>query len=332
MSKTAFGNRTRVALCVLAALTIPWSSLQASRSIEERRPADPRGEVEVINLAGSVEVDGWDRNEVEVSGTAGPSVDSVEVSVAGKRTSIRVVSRAGQSWGSDSDAKLIVHVPAASAVTANLVSADFKVTGVAGDIKVQTVSGGLKGEAGGDVRASTVSGEVRLTARAAKNIEVKTISGDVQLTGGGGEVEVTTVSGNATLTLTDVNRARFKTVSGDISAVLSLAADGQIEGESVSGDLGVNFAAEPAAEVDVQSFSGNIKSCFGPKPVESQYGPGSRLQFTLGEGRGRVRIATKSGDVRLCTKNKQAAGLRPPVHALTVARIGGTRWVLPYVF
>ena len=62
---------------------------------------------------------------------------------------------------------------------ATLVSADFKVAGVSGDLKLQTVSGQLSGDAGGDVRAGTVSGDVRLTARAAKIIEVKTISGDI---------------------------------------------------------------------------------------------------------------------------------------------------------
>ncbi len=77
---------------------------------------------------------------------------------------------------------------------------------------------------------------------------------------------------------------------------------GRIESESVSGDVTLKFAAMPAAEFDVQTFSGDIKNCFGPKPMESRYGPGSRLQFMNGEGHAHVRINTKSGDVRLCVK------------------------------
>jgi DUF4097 and DUF4098 domain-containing protein YvlB len=338
MSKAQSKIRSGGAICALASVIIPWSLVHAGRAIQERRAADPQGEVEIVNVAGSVEVAGWDRSEVEVSGTAGSDVERVDVTSAGNRTSIRVVPHSAHIWSLDGEARLIVHVPARSMVTATLVSADFKVQGVAGDLKVQTVSGSLKGEAGGDLRASTVSGEVRLAARAAKNIEVRTISGDVHLTGGGGEVVITTVSGNAKLELGEVTRARFKTVSGDISAALALAGDGLLEGESVSGDVGMNFATAPAAEFDVQSFSGGIKNCFGPKPAESHYGPGSRLQFTNGDGRGRVRINTKSGDVRLCVKDKDKAAAaamgnaRVRVSVLAVTQIGGVRWVVPYVF
>lgn len=318
----------RIAIGVLAALVVPWSLVHAGRSIEERRAADPQGEIEIVNVSGLIEVDGWDRSEVEVSGTAGDNVDRVDVTSAGNRTSIHVVSRPHRSWGSDGEARLVVHVPAKSAITATLVSADFKSTGVLGDLKLQAVSGNVSGNVGGDIRVATVSGDVQLTARAAKAIEVKTISGDIHLTGGGGEVDITTVSGTATMELADVTRARFKSVSGDLTAALALAPDGQIESESVSGDVSLKFASAPAAEFDVQSFSGDINNCFGPKPVEAHYGPGSRLEFKNGEGHAHVRINTKSGDVRLCAKgmsNKHES-------ALSLAQITRLPMVLPYVY
>jgi DUF4097 and DUF4098 domain-containing protein YvlB len=316
-------------LCALVAVLTPWTLVHAGKTIQELRAADPRGEVEIVNVSGLVEVSAWDRSEVEVRGTAGNSVDRVDVTGAGNRTSVHVVlSRAGRSWGTDNEAHLIVHVPAKSTVTATLVSADFKVTGVLGNIKVQTVSGNVSGDVGGDSYATAVSGDVRLTARAAKTIELKTISGDIQLTGGGGEVDVTTVSGNASVDLADVSRGRFKSVSGDVTAALSLMPDGQIDSESVSGDVGIQFAAPPAAEFDVQSFSGNIKNCFGPKAIESTYGPGSRLEFKNGEGHAHVRVNTKSGDVRLCVKCTNSTHSS----SLSLARLGRSPMRLPYVY
>ena len=128
----------------------------------------------------------WDRSEVEVRGTAGDNVERVDVTGAGNRTVHSCCApNAGRSWGTDNEAHLMVHVPAKSTVMATLVSADFKVTGVLGHLKVQTVSGNVSGDVGGDVYATVISGDVRLTARAAKTIELKTISGDIQLTGGG---------------------------------------------------------------------------------------------------------------------------------------------------
>jgi hypothetical protein len=317
-----------IPICALAALIVPWSLVQAGKAIQEHRAADPQGEVEIVNVVGMVEVDGWDRSEVEVGGTAGDNVDRVDVTTAGNRTLIHVVSRSGHAWGSDGEARLVVHVPAKSAVTATLVSANFKVTGVLGDLKVQSVSGNLRGDVGGNVRATTVSGDVRLTAHSAKAVEVKTISGDIQLMGGGGEVDIMTVSGSAMIELADVTRGRFKSVSGDMTAELSLAPDGQLEGESVSGDLSLKFAAAPAAEFDVQSFSGDIKNCFGPKPLESRYGPGSRLEFKNGEGHAHVRVNTKSGDVRLCAKGMSSSH----VSMLPMAQATEVRMRIPYVY
>jgi DUF4097 and DUF4098 domain-containing protein YvlB len=316
------------AICALAAVAAPWTLVQAGKTIQELRAADPHGEVEIVNVSGLVEVTGWERSEVEVSGTAGASVDRVDVTSAGNRTSIHVVSKANRSWGMDNEAHLFIHVPAGSAVMATLVSADFKVTGVLGNLKVQAVSGNISGDAGGDVDATTVSGNVRLTARAAKAIEVKTISGDIQVTGGGGEVDIATVSGDASVDLAGVSRGRFKSVSGDMTAALALLPDGQIDSQSVSGDVSLKFASPPSAEFDVQSFSGDIKNCFGPKSVQSNYGPGSRLEFKNGEGHAHVRVNTKSGDVGLCVKGTSGTHSS----TLSLARAGGTPMLLPYVY
>jgi len=321
-----------IAICAAGSLVVPWSLVHAGRAIQEHRAADPQGEIEIIVVTGKVEVDAWDRSEIEVSGTAGDNVERVDVTGAGNHSSIRVLARSSHGRESDDEAHLVIHVPAKSAVTATLVSADLKITGILGDVKLQSVGGNLSGDTAGSVHATTVSGDVKLTARAAKTIEIRTISGDIQLTGGGGEVDVTTVSGKAEIELTEVRRGRFKSVAGDIRTALALTPDAQIEGESVSGDLSLNFAAAPAAEFDVQSVSGNITNCFGPKAVESRYGPGSRLQFTNQDGRARVRISTKSGDVRLCVKGMSSSSGSTHVSTLSLARVRSVRMVVPYAY
>ena len=331
----ALGNaRSRgwSAIIGATARSVPWSLVHAGKTIQEHRAADAQGEVEIVNVSGRVEVDGWDRSEVEVSGTAGDNVERVDVTSSGNRTSIRVVPRTRLSWGTDCEAHLVVHVPAKSAVMASLVSSDFKVKDLQGMLKVQTVSGNVTGDAGGDVSATVISGNVGLTARAARMIEIKTISGDIRLTGGGGEVDVTTVSGSANLDLADVTRGRFKSVSGDLTMALALGTDGQIDSESVSGSVDMKFAAAPAAEFDVQSFSGDINNCFGPKAVESRYGPGSRLAYKVGEGHSRVRINTKSGDVRLCVKGMKNTNATPLSSSPALAQLRVIRIRVPYVF
>jgi hypothetical protein len=312
-------------LVFLAAMT-PWSSARADKPIAEHVAADAKGTVEIGNVAGSVEVSGWDRAEVDVTGNIEDGVERVDVHSSGSRTSVTVVLRPGLSHGGE--AHLSIHVPAASALTATLVSSDLKLAGVRGEVKVQTVSGNISGDVGGDVRASTVSGSVRLMANDSRRMEIKTISGDVRVGGGGGEVEVTTVSGTAKAELGALSRGRFKTVSGDVTAKLTLGADAQLDGESVSGSLTFDFGSDPKAQFDVQSFSGEIQSCFGPAPEKPRYGPGSRLSFDTGGGHGRVHIDTKSGDVKLCAAGMKARTAAVQPTAYTTRDRGNAFYVL----
>ena len=275
----------------------------AATSVDEHRPASPQGSVEIDNVAGLIEVQGWDKSEVAVTGSIGKDVERVDVTGDGNRTSVRVILPNGGHWGMhDGEAHLVVRVPANSSVSVSLVSSDLRISAVRGALELRSVSGEISGEGGGDVRANTVSGDIHLIANAATRIEVKAISGDIKVSGGNTDIEATTVSGDAQLTLGTVGRARFKSVSGSITASLATAPDVQIEGETISGDIKLRFANEPSADFDVQTLSGDIENCFGPKPVEARHGPGKRLTFKAGDTSGRVRITSNSGEVELCTK------------------------------
>lgn len=298
---------TRLGVAVALALSLALAALpaHAERQVNERRPASAQGRVEIVNVAGSVEVRGWDRAEVEVTGTLGDDVERLDFTTSGDVTSIRVVLPKGNRSRDDGEANLVVRVPARSSLATSLVSADANVTGVTGALQLKTVSGNIVGEAAREARVSTVSGDVQLEARqGVTRLEVSSISGDLRVTGvAAGELDVSTVSGDATVEAARIARGRFKTVSGDMRVTSAFAPDGRFEGESVSGDFSVDFRGPtPPAEYDLETFSGSISNCFGPKAQEPEYGPGARLTFREGAGTGRVSIDTKSGDLRLCAR------------------------------
>jgi hypothetical protein len=274
----------------------------STRPFAAKQAADPAGTVEIVNVAGAVEVSGWDQPLVDVSGTIGDKVERVDVTGSGNHTTVRVVLPEGSSWMGDSSAHLKIKVPHGSALDVSLVSADLSVSAIDGSQKLQTVSGDVSGSASGSLQVNTVSGDVRMSTHDDHSLQIKTISGDMTVSGADGDVQVKTVSGDTELTLGNLSNARIESVSGDVQVSSTLAPTGQFEASSVSGDLRVRFNAPPDAEIEVQSFSGDISNCFGPKPTEEQYGPGSRLNFRSGKGGGHVHIDTKSGDVSLCTQ------------------------------
>jgi DUF4097 and DUF4098 domain-containing protein YvlB len=297
---TLHGLRPLPASALLLALA---PAALAGSPINQRAEADPAGQVEISNTAGSVTVSGWDRAEVEVTGELGDGVERLEFARNGKLTRVKVIlpSRSSRVEGTD----LVVKVPAGSSVAVNTVSADLAVRGLRGSQRLQSVSGDVETEAvAEDVECKTVSGDVRVTGSGQRGLlTVTTVSGDATVTRVAGEVNGNTVSGNFTVALGETSRSRLRSTSGDLGLRGRLAKDARLDLESISGGVRLDIEGPVAAEFDVSSFNGDIRNCFGPQPVRtSEYAPGSELRFREGEGGARVRIKTLNGDVSICNK------------------------------
>ena len=286
---------------LLVASLLASPAMAATRPVDQQAPADPTGTVEITDVAGTIEVQGWDKPEVSVTGTIGEHVDRVEVTGGGSHVTVKVVQKKLGGWGDDSGTRLVVRVPARSALDVNLVSADLKLGGVSGSAHLQTVSGEIQGETAGDVSASTVSGEVKLVARGAHDGRFKSVSGDLTIEGPSGDLEIGSVSGDTRVPLGSLTRLHAETVSGDLHVRATLAPNGQVDASSVSGEVQLEFAGLPDADFDLQAFSGDVSNCFGPKPQHQEYGPGTHLNFRNGKGGGRVHVSTQSGDISVCT-------------------------------
>jgi DUF4097 and DUF4098 domain-containing protein YvlB len=289
------------ALLGSAAALCAATALAGTRSVELRKPADPEGQVTVDAVAGSVAVAGWDRPEIEVTGTIGDRVERVDLSTSSDHATVRVVLPTASVWGGDTSVDLVVHVPRKSVLTVSLVSADLKTRDLAGEQRLRTVSGSIDAAIARDAHISSVSGNVKLNAPSAVgSVEIEAISGDVTLEGPVDEVRAQTVSGKSVLKLGAIKNVRLKSISGDLKLSGSLAAGGRIEAGSVSGDLDIGFSSAQGADYDAESRTGKIVNCFGPAPQEPTYGPGSHLVFRDGDGAGRVHLNSLSGTIHLC--------------------------------
>jgi len=290
-------------LFAAAALLAASPAVRAGTPINERAAADPAGSVEVSNVAGTVRVIGWDRNEVEVTGELGVGAEKLEFAVADKVTRIKVIRPSKTSNVEDTD--LVVRVPAASRLSVNTVSADIEVQGLLGAQRLQSVSAEISTAAAGeDVECKSVSGDVTVNGSFKKGLlTITTVSGDATALRVAGEVNANTVSGDITLGLGETNRSRVRSTSGDLTMAALLAADGKLDAESISGDVRLELVGAVDAEFDLSSFNGEIRNCFGPKAVStSEYAPGKELRFREGQGTALVRIKTMNGDINVCRK------------------------------
>jgi DUF4097 and DUF4098 domain-containing protein YvlB len=272
--------------------------------VTKRAPADPRGEVEIVNVAGEVHVLGWEKPEVQVDADLGSGVERLEFSTKGPRTTIHVVLPSGGSRSGASD--LTVRAPQDSSLIVHAVSAQLRVTGLRGAQRLQTLSGSIQTEIWGeDFEANTVSGDVTVRGHGGRGpARIVSVSGDVDVSDIGPELELETVSGDMRATLRELTRARLKTTNGDLEIETRLASGARLDAEAINGDLRFAFEGPINAAFDVESFNGDIDNCFGPKPKRARsLGPGLELRFTEGKDDGRVRLKTLNGGIDLCRKD-----------------------------
>lgn len=278
-------------------------SAAAAEEVDRTLDAAPDGQVDVSNIAGSITVKGWSRDQVEVTGTLGKNVEELVFERDDDTITIKVKVPKRSGRGIDSD--LHINVPQNSSIDVSAVSADIDVSDVKGEQELNTVSGDVTTEsAGKDVTAESVSGDIEVKGESKEGeTEANTVSGDVTLFRVAGEVNAESVSGDVIVDEGSFSRVDLSTVNGELMFQSTLRKDGKLSAETVNGDVDIEFVGDVSAKIDVSTFNGRIRNCFGPEATRtSKYTPGWGLNFTEGDGDGRVEISTMNGGVNLCRK------------------------------
>ena len=143
--------------------------------------------------------------------------------------------------------------------------------------------------------------QIDIVVKVPKELRVSagSVSGDVDVTGAEGDVRASSVSGNVRLDkLRATTRIRASSVSGDVWVVVeSLAGDGDLHFTSVSGNVTAELPKNIDADVRMRSVSGSLDSDF-PLTLNGRMNRHS-LEARIGKGGRELEVTTVSGDVRL---------------------------------
>lgn len=285
----------------LAAAFLLSSPVLGQQQVERSVDADAAGTVEITNVAGTIDVSGWDREEVEVSGTLGRGVKELRVERRGSRVEVEVQLQRGEGARHGLAASdLKVRVPRKSEVRIETVASDITGSGLRGELAVESVSGSIRVEDGPPVlRVETVAGDVEVRSGVAR-VSVETVSGTVALRCGH-EIEATAVSGRIeVLGSEEIESAELSVVAGDIRFEGVLAQRGRLEATSHNGSIDVLLPASVSARFEVSTFSGRIENDLGPEAKRTgRYAPGEEVSFETGSGDARVTLESFSGSISI---------------------------------
>lgn len=130
-------------------------------------------------------------------------------------------------------------------------------------------------------------------------VDAGSVSGDVDVSGAHGDVRASSVSGNVVLDHLHANSISANSVSGDVEVrVDELTGTGDFTFHSVSGDVTLEVPRDFGADLSMTTVSGDIDSDF---PITLGNGRMNRrsMNARIGAGGRRLDVSTVSGDLKL---------------------------------
>jgi len=228
--------------CVMTLFALLLASTVTAEEVDQRLDADPDGLVSVYNTSGSIEIEGWGRREVEVTGTVGDDVEEFIFERSGRVTTIKVNVPNRSHGRKDVSSNLVIRVPQKSSLDIATVSADIDVENVRGEQELQAVSGDISTEVfGSNVKADTVSGDIDVDGDGDGESRFVSVSGDITARGLSGEINAEVVSGDLDIRGVAFDEVKAETVNGDITWVAGLREGGRLDMETVNGSIDIEF-------------------------------------------------------------------------------------------
>jgi len=206
--------------------------LAISKEFNQTYSLQPGGTFELQNVNGTVEVQGWDRDVVEVHALKTAKVresdlERVAIDVSAKPSGVSIQTRYPQDEGVEVAVEYVIHVPHGAKVEhLGTVNGTLRVAGVDEVDDLRTVNGNIEVyEANSDVRAHTTNGNVRLEL--------------AHLHGVTGTVAETT-NGSVVLALPSNSEADLEArcLNGNFQSELPFAQESTLKPREIHGKLG----------------------------------------------------------------------------------------------
>jgi type VI protein secretion system component Hcp len=264
------------------------------------------GRISVESFNGSIEVIGWNKDEVEITGTKYANsqelLDAVKVNIVDTDSSIHVRAVRPSARRGNMGVRFVIHAPKVVDLD-RLTSSNgsITVTGIDGDARVETSNGRIRfTDLDGNIEATTSNGAVKL----------EDTSGSAVIKTSNGSVSAEHVSGHFSA----------KTSNGSITASVSGEDEGgrPIELRSSNGSIKLYLEDQPSAEVSVTtsnasitvyappSLQANVKADTSNSKIKTDFDvtvrgvqKKSRLEGTINGGGPQLTMDSSNGGIRL---------------------------------
>jgi DUF4097 and DUF4098 domain-containing protein YvlB len=289
----------RFALLAAALLPALAAPLHAQRKVHAAHATTPDVSVRLFASVGTVQVIGWEKDSVVVSGTVakGSQVALGSPSPVATRGLKLFVESPTEEAGRGGT--LTMRVPRNARVWLKTGSADVTVSEVTGGLDVNIVGGSITVRGSPrELRAESMDGAVTVDGLPPW-MRVKTATGNISLRGGQ-DVGASTISGAIDARGGESERVKLESTTGDIRFALGLARGASVEMETHSGAIDAQLSRKTPMDVDAATVTGVIENAWSKmRPTTGSEGRGMTFASQSGGMGGRVVLRSFKGRITL---------------------------------
>lgn len=269
-------------------------------------PLQSGGRLELENKNGSVEIAGWDRNTIDVSGTKFASTEDrlkqikINVSVSGNGASVSTESPS-TSWHEPYGAKYMIRIPRQTTLErAQTTNGSVSVEDLEGGGRVVSTNGRISmARDTGDYDAHTTNGAVQFEECSGSE-RARTTNGPVRGRLKAGIINAESSNGSIEFTLmqpSDGQPIRVSTTNGGITLALAEFHGNPLSAETTNGGVTLRLPGDINARIDLKTSIAGISNNFSLSSTEES--SKHRLSGQLGKGGPLISATTAVGGIHL---------------------------------
>jgi DUF4097 and DUF4098 domain-containing protein YvlB len=268
-------------------------------------PMKPGGRLSIDNQNGSIEISGWDQDQVEISGVkfaaSEEELQAVKIDITAAADSISIRTNRPEARRGSSGAKYVVKAPRRTRLD-RVVSTNghVRAENLQGEAQLRTSNGSVRVfHLSGDLEATTTNGSIEMDSLEG-GATVRTSNGRIRAERVTGALDARTTNGSITADLAKPapNQAvKLSTSNGSVELTLGVLSGNDVRASTSNGSITVRLPGSAGARVQARTSRSRITTEFDVKTAgEAEK---HRLEGTIGAGGPLLDLSTSNGAIRL---------------------------------
>jgi hypothetical protein len=265
-------------------------------------PLHAGARVDAESFNGSIEIEGWDRNEVEISGSKYASTEeareAIKIDVHHTDDSVEVRAIKPSSRFNNMGAKFTLHVPRSAQVD--------RVATSNASIQVQDVARAAHlRSSNGSIHISRVHGRVDAHTSNAP-VDVEDLDGEVTLQSSNGHIHAEKMTGSleastsnsgivADMAISPSAPIKLHSSNGSVELTMRQNPEGDIRADTSNNSITLHLPPPAAGRISADTSNSKV-SCDFDLSGENQKG---HLKGTIGTGGHNIELSTSNGQIRI---------------------------------